>query len=112
MRESFPDIRRHQLPIGVKDFGQYWQQQRHTSYRTQLSITIIEGIMSSYISKASLAMQYFEDYPVEVAVKNLSRELRNTPDLMKAHEATGYRHTSRRFTPKQAAIIRRYLGEP
>lgn len=27
LREAFPDIKRHQLPIGVKDFGQYWQQQ-------------------------------------------------------------------------------------
>ena len=66
--------------------------------------------MQSFKFKQDLAKVYFADYDKEVARRLFAREIHSKPDLMAELEATGYRRSQKRLTPKQVSIIEKYLG--
>ena len=66
--------------------------------------------MQSFKFKQDLAKVYFADYDKEVARRLLAREIHTNADLMAELEATGYRRSQKRLTPKQVSIIEKYLG--
>ena len=67
--------------------------------------------MNKYMFKQDLAKIYFADCnSKEVARRLLAREIHTHADLMAELEATGYRRSQKRLTPKQVSIIEKYLG--
>lgn len=66
--------------------------------------------MKQFLFKQDLAKIYFADYDKEVARRLLAREIHGNAELMAELEATGYRRSEKRLSPKQVAIIERYLG--
>jgi hypothetical protein len=64
------------------------------------------------MTKTELAMLYAPDLTPHSAVNRLARWMACNPLLMAALRRTGYRKTARRFSPRQVALIVRYLGEP
>ena len=66
--------------------------------------------MNKYMFKQDLAKVYFADYDKEVARRLLAREIHSKADLMAELETTGYRRSQKRLSPKQVAIIEKYLG--
>lgn len=66
--------------------------------------------MKQFMFKQDLAQVYFEGYDQEVARRLLAREIHTHADLMAELEATGYRRSQKRLTPKQVSIIEKYLG--
>ena len=64
-------------------------------------------------SKRELATKYFPDtVQAETAVANLRNLMRRNHEMMDELAAAGYRICDKVFTPRQVAIIVRYLGEP
>lgn len=66
--------------------------------------------MKQFLFKQDLAKIYFSDYDKEVARRLLAREIHGNAELMAELEATGYRRSQKRLSPKQVAIIEKYLG--
>ena len=66
--------------------------------------------MQSFKFKQDLAKVYFADYDKEVARRLFAREIHSKADLMAELEATGYRRSQKRLTPKQVSIIEKFLG--
>lgn len=66
--------------------------------------------MQSFKFKQDLAKVYFADYDKEVARRLFAREIHTHAALMAELEATGYRRSQKRLTPKQVSIIEKYLG--
>ncbi len=66
--------------------------------------------MQSFKFKQDLAKIYFADYEKEVARRLFAREIHGNAELMAELEATGYRRSQKRLSPKQVAIIEKYLG--
>ena len=66
--------------------------------------------MKQFMFKQDLAQVYFEGYDQEVARRLLAREIHSNAALMAELEATGYRRSQKRLTPKQVSIIKKYLG--
>ncbi|MCR5066410.1 MAG: DUF4248 domain-containing protein [Bacteroidales bacterium] len=66
--------------------------------------------MKQFMFKQDLAQVYFEGYDQEVARRLLAREIHSNAPLMAELEATGYRRSQKRLTPKQVSIIEKYLG--
>lgn len=66
--------------------------------------------MKRFMFKQDLAQVYFEGYDQEVARRLLAREIHGNEGLMAELEATGYRRSQKRLSPKQVAIIEKYLG--
>ena len=66
--------------------------------------------MKQFMFKQDLAQVYFEGYDQEVARRLLAREIHGNAELMAELEATGYRRSQKRLSPKQVGIIERYLG--
>lgn len=66
--------------------------------------------MKQFMFKQDLAQVYFEGYDQEVARRLLAREIHDNAELMAELEATGYRRSQKRLSPKQVAIIEKYLG--
>lgn len=66
--------------------------------------------MKQFMFKQDLAQVYFEGYDQEVARRLLAREIHSNAELMAELEATGYRRSQKRLSPKQVAIIEKYLG--
>ena len=66
--------------------------------------------MKQFMFKQDLAQVYFEGYDQEVARRLLAREIHGNVALMAELEATGYRRSQKRLSPKQVVIIERYLG--
>lgn len=66
--------------------------------------------MKQFLFKQDLAKIYFADYDKEVARRLLAREIHTNAALMAELEATGYRRSQKRLSPKQVAIIEKYLG--
>lgn len=66
--------------------------------------------MKQFMFKQDLAQVYFEGYDQEVARRLLAREIHTNAELMAELEATGYRRSQKRLSPKQVAIIEKYLG--
>ena len=64
-------------------------------------------------SKRELAKMYFPDTAqAETAVANLRNLMRRNNEMMCELAAAGYRPRDKVFTPRQVAIIVRFLGEP
>jgi hypothetical protein len=64
-------------------------------------------------TKRFLARMYFPDTPSdESAVANLRNLMARNPRLMAELDEALYRPRDKVFTPRQVAIIVRYLGEP
>lgn len=64
-------------------------------------------------SKKELAKLYFpETAHAASAVANLRNLMKRNPDLLDELEGARYRTHDKVFTPRQVAIIVRYLGEP
>ena len=64
-------------------------------------------------SKRELAKMYFPDTAqAETAVANLRNLMRRNNDMMCELAAAGCTPRAKVFTPRQVAIIVRYLGEP
>lgn len=66
--------------------------------------------MQSFKFKQDLAKVYFADYEKEVARRLFAREIHANAPLVAELEATGYRRSQKRLTPKQVSIIEKYLG--
>lgn len=66
--------------------------------------------MKQFLFKQDLAKIYFADYDKEVARRLLAREIHSNAALMAELEATGYRRSQKRLSPKQVGIIEKYLG--
>lgn len=66
--------------------------------------------MKQFLFKQDLAKIYFADYDKEVTRRLLAREIHGNAELMAELEATGYRRSQKRLSPKQVAIIEKYLG--
>lgn len=66
--------------------------------------------MQSFKFKLDLAMAYFPDCSKKTASRLFAREIHGNAELMAELEATGYRRSQKRLSPKQVAIIERYLG--
>lgn len=66
--------------------------------------------MKQFMFKQDLAQVYFEGYDQEVARRLLAREIHGNAELMAELEATGYRRSQKRLSPKQVSIIEKYLG--
>lgn len=66
--------------------------------------------MQSFKFKQDLAMAYFPDCSKKTASRLFAREIHGNAELMAELEATGYRRSQKRLSPKQVAIIERYLG--
>lgn len=66
--------------------------------------------MSGYTFKQDLAKAYFPGYDKEVARRLLAREIHSNAPLMAELDATGYRRSQKRLTPKQVSVIEKYLG--
>ena len=62
--------------------------------------------------KAELAQLYFPDADPVVAANRLRRQIERAYGLLQALEPTGYPSRAHFFTPRQVAIIVRFLGEP
>lgn len=63
-----------------------------------------------YKFKQDLAMAYFDGCSKKTASRLLAREIHGNAELMAELEATGYRRSQKRLSPKQVAIIEKYLG--
>lgn len=63
-------------------------------------------------TKAELAMMYNPTQCITVALKTLARWIQSNPALVEELNAVSYNKYRRSFTPKEVAIIVRYLGEP
>lgn len=70
-----------------------------------------EFIIRPY-TKKELALRYFPDSTPSTAVNHLMAWVRRCTPLWDALQATGYRPTSKSFTPRQVKSIVEYLGEP
>lgn len=66
--------------------------------------------MHSFKFKQDLAMAYFPDCSKKTASRLFAREIHGNAELMAELEATGYRRSQKRLSPKQVGIIERYLG--
>lgn len=66
--------------------------------------------MHSFKFKQDLAMAYFPDCSKKTASRLFAREIHGNAELMAELEATGYRRSQKRLSPKQVAIIEKYLG--
>lgn len=66
--------------------------------------------MQSFKFKQDLAMAYFPDCSKKTASRLFAREIHSNAALMVELEATGYRRSQKRLSPKQVAIIEKYLG--
>ena len=53
--------------------------------------------------------QCFEGSTPAVAVARLRRWMRSDPEMWNELQSAGYRPYSRRFTPEQVSVLRRYL---
>ena len=65
-----------------------------------------------YISKADLALAYRPDASQKTALQSLARQLCETPGLMDALKAVGYKKNQKLFTPKQIEVIYTKIGAP
>ena len=63
-------------------------------------------------TKQELARLYFPDIPSHTAVNRLMRWINRCEPLREAIGETGYQPRNRLFTPRQTALICRFLGEP
>lgn len=63
-------------------------------------------------SKAELATLYNPQECLTVALQTLSRWIRTNPTLMEELKNMNYNKYRRGFTPKEVAMIVKYLGEP
>ncbi|NDV64977.1 DUF4248 domain-containing protein [Bacteroides sp. 224] len=63
-------------------------------------------------TKAELATLYNPTSCITVALKTLSRWMKENELLMAELEAVRYNKYRRTFTPKEVGIIVKYLGEP
>ena len=59
--------------------------------------------------RRDVAMQCFEGSTPAVAVARLRRWMRSDPEMWNELQSAGYRPYSRRFTPEQVSVLRRYL---
>ncbi len=66
--------------------------------------------MQSFKFKQDLAMAYFPDCSKKTASRLFAREIHGNAELMAELEATGYRRSQKRLSPKQVGIIEKYLG--
>lgn len=66
--------------------------------------------MQSFKFKLDLAMAYFPDCSKKTASRLFAREIHGNAELMAELEATGYRRSQKRLSPKQVAIIEKFLG--
>lgn len=64
------------------------------------------------MSKGQLAQMYAPDLTPHAAVNRLANWIRLHPTLLEELQRTGYRKTSRLFTPQQVHLIVERLGEP
>lgn len=67
---------------------------------------------SKAFTKVELAILYNPTSCVTVALKTLSRWIKENEQLSAELDAICYNKYRRTFTPKEVAIIVRYLGEP
>jgi hypothetical protein len=63
-------------------------------------------------TKVELAQLYNPHLSDETSLQQLRRWLHHNPALMDELRAAGYRPARHSFTPREVAIIFRYLGEP
>jgi hypothetical protein len=63
-------------------------------------------------TKAELAQRYNPHLSNDTAMQQLRRWLKHNPALMQELRDAGYRPACHSFTPREVAIIFRYLGEP
>ena len=63
-------------------------------------------------AKKELALMYFPESSPHAAVKPLRAWLTRGEDLMASLRRAGYDHRAKHFTPRQTALIVRYLGMP
>ena len=66
--------------------------------------------MAIYQFKQDLAMAYFDGCSKKTASRLFAREIHGNAELMAELEATGYRRSQKRLSPKQVGIIEKYLG--
>lgn len=66
--------------------------------------------MQSFKFKQDLAMAYFPDCSKKTTSRLFAREIHGNAELMAELEATGYRRSQKRLSPKQVGIIEKYLG--
>lgn len=55
---------------------------------------------------------YFPESSPQAAVKHLMAWIKRCDDLMESLHQAGYDHRAKHFTPRQTALIVRYLGMP
>lgn len=63
-------------------------------------------------TKRELALLYFPQSTPQAAVNHLMTWIKRSPALLHTLRLTGYRKTSRYFTPRQVEAIVSQLGEP
>lgn len=63
-------------------------------------------------AKKELALMYFPESSPQAAVKHLMAWIKRCDDLMESLHQAGYDHRAKHFTPRQTALIVRYLGMP
>lgn len=66
--------------------------------------------MTKYVFKYDLAREYFPSVSPATARRLFARELRQNAALWTELQQTGYRPSQKRLTPRQVAIIARYIG--
>lgn len=64
------------------------------------------------MSKQELAQMYAPELTPHAAVNRLMSWIKRHPILFSALMQTGYKKTSKVFSPKQVELIIEYLGEP
>ncbi len=62
-------------------------------------------------TRRQVACQCFSDSRPEIAVARLRRWVHSDPEMRRDMQRAGYRPYSRRFTPKQVDVLRRYFGD-
>ena len=63
-------------------------------------------------TKKELALQFFPDSTPRVAVNHLMALIRRNDMLWDELQKTGYKNTSKIFTPRQVQTIFEWLGPP
>ena len=63
-------------------------------------------------SKKELALKFFPDSTPRVAVNHLMSLIRRNDMLWDELQKTGYKNTSKVFTPRQVQTILEWLGPP
>lgn len=79
---------------------------KRNTYRDDLNFVV------AAMSKHELAMLYAPNLTPHAAVNRLMNWINLHPTLSSELPKTGYRKTSKLFSPQQVALIVEYLGEP